>query len=422
MAHVQIAGAGLAGLACALRLSGAGVEVTVHEAARHAGGRCRSFHEKSLDTVIDNGNHLVMSGNTAAMAFLRDIGAEDRLAGTGGARFPFLDLDTGERWCVTPSRGRLPFWVFDKSRRVAGTGPADYLSVVRMLKRHRGAAFTDIVPPTGALFERFWDPFIVAVLNTQPARAAAELVTPVLWETFGKGADACRPLVARDGLSDTFVDPALASLAERGVEVRFGRRVSKLDLGGSRVAAMRSGDDVVELSAEDILVLGLPAPVTADLVPGLETPGEHSPIVNLHYKIENAAGPLMDAPFLGLTNGLAQWLFVRDDIASVTISGADDVVDWPADRIASRVWRDVANALGTPNDPQPPCRVIKERRATFLQSPDQVALRPPAQTAYANLLLAGDWTDTGIPATIEGAIRSGFTAADAALTNIGARG
>lgn len=421
MAHVHIAGAGLAGLACALRLSGAGVGVTVHEAARHAGGRCRSFHEKSLDALIDNGNHLVMSGNSAAMSFLREIGAEDRLVGTGGARFPFLDLETGERWCVTPSRSRLPFWVFDKTRRVAGTRPADYLSILRMLKRHAGAAFTDIVPASGVLFERFWDPFIVAVLNTQPDRAAAELVTPVLWETFGKGADACRPLVARDGLSDTFVDPALTRLAARGAEVRFGDRVSELSFDISRVATLRCGDDDRALGADDMIVLALPAPVASDLVPGLETPGEHSPIVNLHYKIETATGPLMDSPFIGLTKGLAQWLFVRDDIASVTISGADDVVDWPADRIADRVWRDVANALGTPNDPQPPCRVIKERRATFLQSPDQVALRPPAQTQYSNLLLAGDWTDTGIPATIEGAIRSGFAAADTALARLGGR-
>ena len=185
---------------------------------------------------------------------------------------------------------------------------------------------------------------------------------------------------------------------------------------------MRSGDDDVELSAEDMLVLGLPAPVAADLVPGLETPGEHSPIVNLHYKIENAAGPLMDAPFLGLTNGLAQWLFVRGDIASVTISGADDVVDWPADRIASRVWRDVANALGTPNDPQPPCRVIKERRATFLQSPDQVALRPPAQTAVRQPAAGGRLDRYRHSRHHRRAIRSGFTAADAALARIGAQG
>ncbi|MGI9415746.1 MAG: FAD-dependent oxidoreductase, partial [Hyphomicrobiales bacterium] len=140
-----------------------------------------------------------------------------------------------------------------------------------------------------------------------------------------------------------------------------------------------------------------------------------SPIVNLHYKIEKTAPPLMETPFIGLTRGLAQWLFVRDDIASVTISAADDVVDLPAEEIAGRVWRDVARALGTPNDPQPSCRVIKERRATFRQSPDQVALRPATRTRIPNLLLAGDWTDTGVPATIEGAIRSGFAAADAAL-------
>ncbi len=416
MGRAVIVGAGLAGLACAVRLSKAGFSVVLLEAARHAGGRCRSFHEKSLATTIDNGNHLLLSGNSAAMKLLDDIDARDKLVGPATACFPFADLASGERWTVSPGKGRIPWWVFDPKRRVAGTSPADYLSIARMLTRHTGATFTDVVPPHGSLYERFWDPFIVAVLNAIPSEAAADLVTPVLWETFARGANACRPLVARKGLSDTFIDPALTCLRGAGGDVRFGARVAELQFGDSGVTSLRCGSDEIAIGDGDMVVLAVTAPVAEDLVPGLPVPQEHSAIVNVHYRLDPP--PQLDEPFIGLVNGLAQWLFVRDDIASVTISAADDVAERPSEEIARRVWRDIAPVLNRPDAPVPPCRVIKEKRATFKQSPDQVALRPATETRFANLLLAGDWTDTGLPATIEGAIRSGNTAAHAALKRL----
>ncbi len=413
MARVVIVGAGLAGLACAVRLCKVDIEVVMLEAARHAGGRCRSFHEKSLATTIDNGNHLLLSGNSAAMELLDDIGARDRLVGPATASFPFADLATGERWTVSPGRGRVPWWVLDESRRVAGTSPADYFSIVRLLRRRNGATFTDIVPPRGALYERFWDPFIVAVLNVAPEHAAAELLTPVLWETFAKGADACRPLVARDGLSDTYDDPSLAQIRDTRGEVRFGARVAGIDFEDGRAMSLRCGSEQLSIGKEDLVVLAVTAPVAQDLVPGLTVPQEHSAIVNLHYRLDPP--PQLDGPFIGLVNGLAQWLFVRDDIASVTISAADDVAERPSEEIAGEVWRDISPILGRATSDMPPCRVIKEKRATFMQSPSQVALRPGTKTQFANLFLAGDWTDTGLPATIEGTIRSGNAAGDAAL-------
>ena len=416
MTRAVIAGAGLAGLACAVRLTKAGIEVLLLEAARHAGGRCRSFHEKSLATTIDNGNHLLLSGNSAAMALLDDIGARDRLVGPAGAEFPFVDLATGERWNVSPSRGRLPWWIFDAGRRVAGSSPADYLSILRMLKRYPGAVFTDIVPPRGALYERFWEPLVVAVLNAAPGEAAAELLTPVLWETFAKGADACRPLVARDGLSDAFVNPALAGLESAGADVRFGARVAEIETEDDLVRALRCGGEQIAVGADDAVILAVTAPVAEDLIPGLTVPHEHSAIVNLHYRLDPP--PELDGPFVGLVGGLAQWLFVRGNIASVTISAADAVADRPSDAIAQEVWGNIGFLLGQPNSVMPPCRVIKERRATFRQSPDQVALRPGTETRLGNLFLAGDWTDTGLPATIEGSIRSGNAAADVVLKQL----
>ena len=128
-----------------------------------------------------------------------------------------------------------------------------------------------------------------------------------------------------------------------------------------------------------------------------------------------AARPLMAAPLLGLIGGTAQWLFARDDVASVTVSAARALAERPAADIAAEIWPEVARALDIDAAEMPPVRVVKERRATFLASPAQIARRPAPQTSLINLVLAGDYTDTGLPATIEGAIRSGRTAAMLAL-------
>ena len=119
--------------------------------------------------------------------------------------------------------------------------------------------------------------------------------------------------------------------------------------------------------------------------------------------------------FLGLIGGTAQWLFARDAVVSVTVSAADQLADRDNAAIAQILWTDVTRALDLPVAPQPQSRVINERRATIAQTPVNIAARPSAATAWSNLFLAGDWTDTGLPATIESAVLSGRTAADLAL-------
>ncbi len=405
---VHIVGAGLAGLAAAVRLAGAGRDVVVHEASGHAGGRCRSYFDAELGCRIDNGNHLLLSGNNSALDYLERIGAANELVGPPAPRFPFCDVSTGERWLLAPGLGRLPWWIFDAERRVPGTRAVDYLRAASLAWSRAEDAIPARLETDSVLFRRLWQPFAVAALNTEIETGSAALLWRVIRESFGAGGGALRPLVPREGLSETFIDPALAYLGKRGATIRFGARLRAVTLAGDRVRALDFDDGAVALAPDDCAILAVSAPIAGRLLPEITVPSEFRAIVNAHYRLAvPTGGPL----FIGLIGGTAEWVFRKPGVLSVTVSAADRLVDEPAETLAALLWRDVARAYELGYQTLPPWRIVKEKRATFAATPAQLGRRPPAATAWRNLFLAGDWTATGLPATIEGAIRSGGTAA-----------
>src|SRR6202163_2713922 len=213
---IHIIGAGLAGLAAAVALSKRGSQVTVHEATGFAGGRWRSYHDAALDMMIDNGNHLLLSGNRAALAFVRDIGSEQRLPVPPAAAFDFIDLKSRERWTLRLSEGRVPWWIFDSGKRVPGTRARDYLKLARLLWPPAGKPIGEVIACAGPLYARLVEPFLLAALNIAPPEGSAKLAGAVIRETLAAGGAACRPLIARDGLGTTLIEPALACLAQHG--------------------------------------------------------------------------------------------------------------------------------------------------------------------------------------------------------------
>ena len=413
VSRAHIVGAGVAGLAAAVSLVRAGRSVTVYEAGGRAGGRCRSYFDAKLDCLIDNGNHLLLSGNRSAMRYLEDIGAADPLVGPAAACFPFLDVRTGRRWRVRPNTGRLPWWVLRSGRRVPDTRARDYLSALRFAGAGPDRTVADCVGDCGVLYERFWEPLAVAALNTPPRSGAAALLWPVLRETFARGEAACRPRIARLGLSPAFVDPAVELLRRQGSTVWLGHRLRGIEYANGRARRLDLGTETVGVEDGDAVVLAVPPAAAAALVPSLTVPEESNTIVNAHFRLSESVGLPAELPFLGLVGGTAQWLFARGDVASITISAAGALAAEPVEVLARKTWNDVAMALGLDRATLPAYRVVKERRATFAQTPGEVRRRPGTRTRFANLYLAGDWIDTGLPATIEGAIRSGHLAARA---------
>ncbi|MBN8903628.1 MAG: FAD-dependent oxidoreductase [Rhodospirillales bacterium] len=415
MSHVHVIGAGLAGLSAALALTEApGCTLTLHEAGPAAGGRCRSYHDRALDLRIDNGNHLLLSGNHAAAAYLATIGASDRLHGPDTPVFPFFDRRSGARWAVRMNQGRLPWWLLSPGRRVPDTRLSEYAALIGFARVRDDTPVADMMRH-GRLYERLVEPLAVAALNTRPETGLARLLGAVIRETMMQGGAACLPRYPIGGLSDALVDPALDLLRRRGAEIRFSHRIAALEITDGRVTALRGPDGTLPLGSDDAVVLAVPPWVATGLLPGLTAPDAFEAIVNLHFRhladaAGDPAGALREAGLVGVVSGTAEWILRKSDHVSVTISAANQRLDQPADQLAAEVWGDIAAALGTAA-PLPAWRVVKEKRATFAATAAQEARRPGARSPLANLVLAGDWTATGLPATIEGAIRSGRTAA-----------
>jgi hydroxysqualene dehydroxylase len=420
MTQVHVIGAGLSGLAAALSLTAKGRSVIIHEAGPVAGGRCRSYFDKELGLHIDNGNHLLLSGNHAARAYIAEIGADYAFHLPDQAVFPFMDLKSGERWTVRPNKGRIPWWVFTPARRVPETRLSDYVGMARIVRIQDDTAVADSMR-RGRLYWRLLEPIAVAALNTPPQEGLARLLAAVMRETLLRGGLACLPMLPREGLSEALIDPAVAILRARGAEISFNSRIAELMIEGRRITALRGPDGAIALDPDDVTILAVPPWVATGLLPGLIAPAAFEAILNIHFRyIADPGGPLGEAGFIGLTSGTAEWVFMKPGHVSVTISAANSMVEEPAGTIASLVWPNVVDALGLharAKETMPPFRVVKEKRATFAATAEQEVRRPAARTDLAaNVVVAGDWTNTGLPATIEGAIRSGRSAADVVLS------
>ena len=405
---IHIIGGGLAGLAAAERLCQSRRTIVIHEATAQAGGRCRSYYDQSTGMVIDNGTHLLLSGNHAALSFTEAIGSRPGLRGPDEAQFPFIDIASGEQWTLRFGDSRFPWWVFDKDRRVPQTAVVDYLSLARLVWTSVDKPIGKLMNCDGPIYDRLLEPLLLAALNITPREGSAKLAGAVIRESLALGGQACRPLLAREGLGSVFVEPAIVHLRERGVAIVFEDELIELLFGNGRVSRLKFARQTVDLGVNDAVILAVPPYVATNLVPGLIAPSSFRGIVNAHFRIDP---PAHLPPMLGVINGTCEWIFPLSGRISATISDAGRLFDMPRTELAQTMWNDIAKVAGLPST-LPPWQIVRERRATFAATPEENARRPTAETSWENLFLAGDWTQTGLPATIEGAIRSGYRAAD----------
>jgi hypothetical protein len=398
----HVIGAGMAGLAAAVALADAGQRVVLHEGAPVAGGRCRA-----LPDGTDNGTHALIGANQVALRFLERIGACAHWVEPEPDGLPVLDLADGSARRVSLS----PLGWTRADRRPAGVSLRAVLAMMRLALPGRDVAVERAMAAHPEFHRGFVDPLVVAALNTPSREASSRRLGQVLRRLGGPGAT--RLFVAERGLGPDLVQPALSALYRRGAEVRFNDRLRKLVHEGGRATKLLLHEGDVDLGPEDAVVLAVPPWEAVRLLTHVPAPELHAPIVNLHFE-RAGPGPVR---FIGLLGALCQWVLVRPSGVAVTVSAGDSEAQEDVETLAPRAWaeiRQAARAFDLPGEwPEavPPCRAIKEKRATPRHLPGPVP--SPKRLHLANLALAGDWTFPGLPATIEASIASGQEAAAA---------
>ncbi len=399
--RTHIIGAGIAGLSAALAVTADGDDAVVYEAAPQPGGRCRTLQPPDGFTH-DNGTHVLFTANEHAINLLKTIGARSQWFEPEPKGLPLYHGRTGEMQHV----GLSPWsWLFS-SRRPQGLTLPDLARILRLVFTAKDCPVASIIGKR-PIMDSLIEPLTVAVLNTPAAQASSQRLACALRKLLRPGAG--RLLVARNGLSEDLIEPAVATLAARGASILTGQRLRTLLTSHGRAIGLALTDRTVMLGPDDRVVLALPPFEVARLLPALPVPTIFEPILNVHYRLRGLAHPR----FIGFTGMLAQWALVRPTHVSVTVSAADAVIDQNAAEVAARIWRDIIPALRSlglevTSDRQPETRVVKEKRATIRQAAE-ILPQPPLRP-LANLALAGDWLGS-LPATIESAVMAGEHAA-----------
>ncbi|MGE3887191.1 MAG: hydroxysqualene dehydroxylase HpnE [Vicinamibacterales bacterium] len=438
---VIVVGAGFAGLAAATALVERGARVLVLEARPVLGGRASAVRDAATGEKLDNGQHVLMGCYEETFRFLTRIGALDKVRRQAGLAITMVERG-GRRSTLQLPPLPAPLHLMAGVLAWDALSWSEKVSVMRV-----GAAVTGREHPTargssgapGAtvndwlvahgqaarLIELFWEPLALAALNQPIAVAAADTFIEVLSRMFGPEAERASLVVPAVPLDEMYAEPARAWLERRGSEVRAqsparvrveGGRVTGVDVRGEPI------DAPVVIAAVPWFALPAlfppPAPIALDDLLRRAAATASSPIVTVNLWYDR---PVLDEMLVGLPGRAFQWVFDKGVVfgrershLSLVSSGAADIVAQSNEELAARAAREVHDALPRAAAARlVHASAVRERRATFSLAPGQPT-RPSTETGVTGLLLAGDWVDTGLPATIEGAVVSGHRAADVA--------
>jgi squalene-associated FAD-dependent desaturase len=446
--HVVVIGGGFAGLSAATRLVEAGARVTLLEKRGQLGGRAYSVTDEATGDIVDNGQHLFMGCYRATRAFLARIGTADKLALQERLRLAFVDGDTGKASKLASLRLPGPLSLLAGLFGFSSLPWRDKLAMLKVAAAiqlpsrllppatdwETVDAWLDRLGQSQAARRAFFHPLALATLNDDPRTASAKLLEAVLREAFfvgpASGGDA-RIGLASVGLSDLYVDDARAWLQARGATVRLGAGVERIlvENGVARGVGLRGGE---KIAADAVIAACPPAALIAVVDPevregepwwaGLEKL-QTSPIVSLHLWLDRL---VTDEAIIGCVGSPLHWIFHRNQLVrvrdpqkshlSLVVSAARGLIDRPSDEIVQTLVGELQRLVpGAAGARVLHARLIKERDATIAHTAGTEGLRPRSQSPVEGLFAAGDYVRTGLPATIESAVRAADAAADLAL-------
>ncbi|HYA35077.1 MAG TPA: hydroxysqualene dehydroxylase HpnE [Candidatus Binataceae bacterium] len=440
MIDAAIVGGGFAGLSAAVALADRGLRVAVIEAKPSLGGRAFSFVDEESGDFVDNGQHVLMGCYSETLDFLNRIGSSKHLVFHEDLEIELLDR-SGASAKLRTARMPGPLHMSGALLRYQRLTMAERMRVmtagIRMLamrsrqperlQRMTVAELMDVLGQGTRARESFWYPLSIATLNDEPQVSSAALLAEVLKRAFFARRSDSAFVYSRVGLSDLYCTGAQRVIQETGGDVVLRKTVESFEIQNGRISAIRFRDgsrlearNFICATQPDRLLRMLDSNLRNDPLFAKLSRLDTSPIVCIHAWFDRE---VTDSAFVGFIGTATQWLFNKGKIfeqrgerhpgyLSFVISGARKLVDLPNDQIVATVMNDLHAMIPQSRDAKVlRTLVIKEKNATMAPAPDTYQLRPGVRTPIANLFLAGDWIQTGLPATIESAVIAGRTAA-----------
>jgi squalene-associated FAD-dependent desaturase len=431
--QVIVIGGGLAGLASAVALGSADYQVRLLETRPHLGGRATSYPlntgDESSGTTIDNCQHVLLRCCTNLLDFYRRLGVGDRVQ----FHREFYWIEPGGRTSVM-KRGLLPapahftesfiklrfLSLGDKMAVANGLLSVKYEYGKRAdLERITMMDWLREKKQTPGAIERFWRQVLVSAINEDLERMAAIHGLQVFYYGFLANARSYEMGVPAVPLGELYSEKAWSEYPQ--VKIQYRMPVQQVRLENGRASGVIvDGKTIVA----DAYVLAVPFERVAGLVPELKldlSGFEHSPITGIHLWFDRA---ITDLPHATLLDRTMQWMFNKGGGKHIqlVVSASRNLTEMPRNEVIALALKELAEFFPKAKDAKlERAHVVKEVRATFSASPGLEAHRPVNTTSIPNLFLAGDWTRSGWPSTMEGAVRSGYLAAEAVTAAVGER-
>ncbi len=429
---VLVTGGGWAGISAAVDLADRGFKVTLLEQSTKLGGRASSFTDDKTGDTLDNGQHLFMGCYTSTIRLLRKLGTLNLLKFQKGLQVEFVD-QAAQFYALKCLPLPAPLHLFSGILRLGTLSPSEKLKMVRVWRALRkgsapGKTVTEWLTALGQSEKsqrHLWDLITLATLNEQPNLAEADALITVLKEAFFSSPEKSQMAMSTVGLSDLCGPPAEKFIQSRGGSVQTNKLVKRIQAVGDQVRGivMRDGSTLVA----DYYISAVPFFVLKNLLPGEQSRSEFfaglhqlksSMILSISLWFDRR---VIDKDFVGMLDTKTHWLFNKGrllgrskegDYLALVISGAQEHAEKTNEQILELCLGELRKAFPScANATLKHSLVVREKNATLSPRPGYNQWRPSQRTPLHNFFLAGDWTATGLPATIESAVLSGAKAA-----------
>ncbi len=416
-----VIGGGFAGLTSAAYLSKAGIKVELLEASPKLGGRAYSFIDKDSGSTIDNGQHIMMGCYKETLKFFRLIKADKNLIYQKRLKVNFVK----ENFNVVPLESHsapYPLNLILALLKYKALSINDRFLLLKFFlklsfvpaKNLKGKTIFDWLQnekQNDKIQKAFWDILAVGALNTNINSASAEIFRIILHEIFLSGNFSAAIILPKYGLSDTYCNASRKFIENNGGNINLLERVLEFKITENRVTGIITDKRII--SGFDYVISAIPLfaldniKTEIDFISKIEL--AYSSILSIHIWLKENK---FEESFYGLINSKVHWVFNHEDHLTLVISDAEKFIEKSKVEIIDIVISEMEKYFRVKKDDILSYKIIKEKRATFIPANDILNKRPEAKTNIKNFYLAGDWTNTGLPSTIESAVKSGNTAAN----------